>query len=329
MSLGGELGCKQLAQNFYSRVASSQELKPLFPGKNLRCATEEFAAFLIQFLDGDPEQTQYRWWLSLRESHARFKISEEQRTAWLSLMVEAIKSHTDDANLRATLWQFFTVASRYILGHDEGKILNHELARSWQQQLDVDRLVTMITDGQDREAVALTTQYVHRPAVCIGILAKMMATGRPDLIEFVIKTIDSQRELLNSRYNGRTLLHHATEGTCLPVVHQLLNLGVDPNIEDSGRHTPLYRTARTKPSSEGALIVSALVCAGADVNHTGGVNRSTALHQAARFGDLGVAKQLLDSGANIAARDKNGLTPLDRAIRCRRSSVAAILMSIQ
>ena len=52
--LGGEQGCKRLAQDFYSRVAKSAELKPLFSGKSLRCATEEFSAFLIQFLDGDP-----------------------------------------------------------------------------------------------------------------------------------------------------------------------------------------------------------------------------------------------------------------------------------
>ena len=74
IQLGGETGCKRLAKDFYARVAKSKELKPLFPGKSVRCATEEFSAFLIQSLEGDEEQTQYRWWLSLRESHARFKI---------------------------------------------------------------------------------------------------------------------------------------------------------------------------------------------------------------------------------------------------------------
>jgi hemoglobin len=66
-ALGGEAGCKRLRMEFYARVGKEPVLRPLFPGKSLRCATEEFAAFLIQFHE---EQTQYRWWLSLRESHA-------------------------------------------------------------------------------------------------------------------------------------------------------------------------------------------------------------------------------------------------------------------
>jgi len=47
---------------------------PVVPGKSLRCATEEFAVFLVQFLGGDEEQSQHRWWLGPRESHARFRI---------------------------------------------------------------------------------------------------------------------------------------------------------------------------------------------------------------------------------------------------------------
>src|ERR1700736_1061820 len=85
-ALGGEAGCKRLSADFYARVGKDSVLRPLFPGKSLRCATEEFAAFLIQFLDGDEEQTQYRWWLSLRESHARFRIGPTERSAWFKHM---------------------------------------------------------------------------------------------------------------------------------------------------------------------------------------------------------------------------------------------------
>jgi hemoglobin len=85
-ALGGEAGCKRLRMEFYARVGKEPVLRPLFPGKSLRCATEEFAAFLIQFLDGDEEQTQYRWWLTLRESHARFRIGTTERSAWLKHM---------------------------------------------------------------------------------------------------------------------------------------------------------------------------------------------------------------------------------------------------
>lgn len=64
-AFGGEAGCRRLSAEFYARVSNDSALKRLFPGKTVRCATEEFAAFLIQFLGGDEEQTQKRWWLSL------------------------------------------------------------------------------------------------------------------------------------------------------------------------------------------------------------------------------------------------------------------------
>ncbi len=85
-ALGGEEGCRRLSAAFYARVGKDPVLRPFFPGKSLRCATEAFAAFLIQFLGGEEEQTQFRWWLSLRESHARFQISPEARRAWLKNM---------------------------------------------------------------------------------------------------------------------------------------------------------------------------------------------------------------------------------------------------
>jgi hemoglobin len=81
-ALGGEVGCKRISADFYARVGKDPVLRPLFPGKNLRCATEEFAAFLIQLLNGDEERTQYRWWLSLRETHARFRNGPTERSAW-------------------------------------------------------------------------------------------------------------------------------------------------------------------------------------------------------------------------------------------------------
>jgi hemoglobin len=90
-ALGGEAGCKRLSAEFYARVGKDPVLRPLFPGKSLRCAIEEFAAFLIQFLGGDEEQTQHRWWLSLRESHARFRIGPSERNAWLKHMGQRSK----------------------------------------------------------------------------------------------------------------------------------------------------------------------------------------------------------------------------------------------
>jgi truncated hemoglobin YjbI len=74
--------CRELSTAFYTFVAKDSTLRPLFPGKSLRCAIDAFAAFLAQFLGGPSEDAQHRWWLSLRESHLRFQIGECKRRAY-------------------------------------------------------------------------------------------------------------------------------------------------------------------------------------------------------------------------------------------------------
>src|SRR5579864_7804641 len=78
-AIGGTATCRKLSAAFYARVGRDPVLRPLFPGKSLHCAIEEFSAFLVQLDGGPPEDSQRRWWASLRESHARFQIAQPQR----------------------------------------------------------------------------------------------------------------------------------------------------------------------------------------------------------------------------------------------------------
>ncbi|HLK15334.1 MAG TPA: ankyrin repeat domain-containing protein [Fimbriimonadaceae bacterium] len=323
--IGRESGCRALATDFYSRVAGDSILRPLFPGKSLRCATEEFSAFLIQLFDGDEGQTQYRWWLSLRESHARFDISEAQRNAWLGHMRSALNEVVADTQAREALWEFFGMSSLYVVGQDAEPALTGDLAERWDRQLALDRLVEELVHGRDAEAIRLAEAQSHRTSVFVGILARMMELGRQPLNAFVLRQVQENPELAASRFNGRSLLHLAAGTGSLRVVRQLLAQGVDPDILDGGSHTPLYRAAGAYKGESGAAIVDELVRAGASVDHCGGVMRSTALHEAARHGNLPVARALLSHGANPEARDKKGLTPLGRAVNCRRPHVAALL----
>ncbi len=120
-AFGGEAGCRRLSAEFYARVSNDSALKRLFPGKTVRCATEEFAAFLIQFLGGDEEQTQKRWWLSLAESHARFQIGPEERTAWLAHMAATLDAMPLDEAARIGLKQFFVHTSSYVANGSKAK----------------------------------------------------------------------------------------------------------------------------------------------------------------------------------------------------------------
>lgn len=325
--LGGEGGCKRLSIDFYQRVANHAVLKPLFPGKSLRCAQEEFAAFLVQFLGGDPDQTQYRWWLSLRESHARFKISEPQRLAWLALMGETIDVLSAEEPSLRSLTQFFEAVSLYVVGQESETPHHPELAARWQDQLALDALILAITEGHDAVAIRLAQQFSTKPHISVGIFARFMKTGCVELEQYVLERLDLDPKVANGQFFGRTLIHYAAASGCLAVTQKLLDQGADPNALDRERHTPLYRLANECGSKEGAAVVRALVAAGADVNQQSGVNRVTPLHAAARYGHLASAEALLECGASLTVRDQKGHTPADRARNCRQAEMVELLQS--
>jgi truncated hemoglobin YjbI len=324
-ALGGEEGCRRLSTAFYARVGQDPVLRPFFPGKSLRCATEEFAAFFIQFLGGDENQTQHRWWLSLRESHARFQIGPDARRAWLRHMEATLDAAPLDDATRTALRHFFSRSSTYIIGTESGESDHEELAARWSEQRALDRVIANIVEGRDDEALAIAPRFASRPSVFAGLLARMVQSGRAKLIQFVLDAAESEPSLATRRFSGTTLLHFAAGAGCLEVVALLLRLGVDPDIQGRGNHTPLYSVANECASETGPEVVRALVRAGADVNACGGVTQATALHMAARRGHVEIARALLDSGAALNARDRRGDTPLQRAINCRKNGVSQLL----
>ncbi len=325
-SLGSAAGCKRLSAAFYARVAKDPLLHRLFPGKSLRCATEEFAAFLIQFLGGDDEKTQHRWWLSLQESHARFTISPAERSTWLRHMSATLDAATLDDATRKALRQFFLESSAYVRGKPSGEPEHPELAARWSEQLALDAAISAIAAGRDGEALALAPRFATRSSVFAGLLVRMMQSGRAGLIRFLMEAVAGGRGLTQTRFSGKTLLHFASGAGCVEVVELLLRLGVDADVLDRGGHTPLNCVANECASAAGPQIVRALVKAGANANACAGVTRATALHMAARRGHVEIARALLDCGAAVDARDRKGDTPLERAIHCRRNAVAELLV---
>ena len=61
-----------------------------------------------------------------------------------------------------------------------------------------------------------------------------------------------------------------------------------------------------------------LIERGADVNHAGGDNQRSILHVAAYNDTDGAIGVLVEAGAHVEARDRNGATPLYRAVQCCR-----------
>lgn len=323
--IGGAKGCRRLSTEFYGRVAKDPVLRPFFPGKSMRCAINEFTAFLIEFLGGDEDLTQDRWWLSLRESHARFEIGVAERNAWLADMSATIDAIGFDAESVGDLRQFFEQASLYIIGNEATEIQNRDLASRWSAQRDLDRAINAIRTGREDEAMELATRFRSRPSIFVGLLARLSRSGRPDSLRFVTEEILGDSSVISHRFGGRSLLHYASGSGCLEIVTVLLQQGVDPNALDRGGHTPLYAVANECGMESGPHVARALIAAGADVNAHGGVTRATALHMAARRGHVAIALVLIEAGASLDAIDSKGETPVDRAVNCRKHEIAKLL----
>ncbi len=345
-AVGGQGVCRQLSEAFYARVGRDSVLRPLFPGKSMRCAVEAFTAFLAQFLGGPAADAQERWWLSLRESHLRFKIGPRERKAWMRNMVEALEDVPLDEPVRLALRDLFEQSSAYIVNTGQapdgpaapedppGDGIHREIAHRWAGQRALDDLVSAIRAGDTGRALelaqspALALRFARDRAVFAHVLALMMAHRHEALLKYAERELRADPPLAHIPHrHGRTLLHEASAQGNLRMVELLLGLGADPTVKTLGGHTPLYCVANECQVTGGGKIVRALIRAGAQVDARSPAKQCTALHMAARRGNTEVAEALMDCGADIHARDKAGDTPLQRAKNCRKPGVASLLVS--
>jgi hemoglobin len=329
-ALGGKDGCRKLSEAFYAQVIQDPVLSPLFPA-HIQCAIDAFAAFLIQFLGGPCEYSERRWWLSLRESHLRFKIGPKERNAWVRCMSRTLDKLPIEEPVRCALRSFFEQSSAFLVNDSKVQVphdgLHGEIATRWNAQLSVEKAVAAIRNGDADRAIALTEKLELDRAALVHLLAIMNGSGHPTLIDYVRSRLVSDPPLARNRYAyGRTLLHAAAGEGSLPTVQLLLQLGADPNATAQGGRTPLYSVGN-ECDADGGEVVRALVDAGANVNAHMGVKRCTALHMAARRGNVAVAKALLECGANIEARDSMGDSQLRRAVNCGKTEMAAFLLA--
>ena len=129
-AFGGAAECRRLADAFYARVENDPLLRPLFPGTTLRCAIDEFSAFLAQFL----EQTRRGCKAPLVAELSRVAPALQDRTSGER---EAGIAAADDR----------TSAVDNATGS--------EILRRWDAQRLVDEVVAAIRIGNAERAIAL------------------------------------------------------------------------------------------------------------------------------------------------------------------------------
>jgi len=214
---------------FYARVKKDPLLRPLFPGKTLKCAVEEFTAFLVQFLGGPSEDAQRRWWLSLRESHLRFKIGRKERDAWMNNILQALDDVQIEEPVRSGLRAFFEHASAYVVNQEQmapvsvgrndlpDNGIHREIMRRWDEQRGLDEVVAVVRRGDADGAVSLAESAAvqacskRNTSVLAGLLALMIGKGDSVMLDYVRAKLLGAPELAWERYNTRTLLHAAPD----------------------------------------------------------------------------------------------------------------------
>jgi truncated hemoglobin YjbI len=354
-ALGGMDTCRRLSATFYAHVEHDPILRPLYPPTLKGCPIETLAAFLIQFFGGPCTYAQRRWSLSLREAHLRFAIGQKEREAWLNNMFQAVDEVNIKEPTRSALRWFFAQSSAFFINQPpeaanespallenptgnqnelETSRIHQEIAQRWQTQRMLEEMIAAVRQGNEEDVLALIKSpavqacFTRDRAAFLSFLAILSSSSQRALLDYVRQTLVNIPELVQERYTyDRTLLHEVAGQGSLPVVELLLQLGADPNARDQSGHTPLYFVGNASHGANGADVVRVLAQGGANVNARERLKHCTALHMAARRGNIPVAEALLDCGANAEARDKLGDTPLHRAVKCGKTEMVAFLLS--
>jgi ankyrin repeat protein len=161
-----------------------------------------------------------------------------------------------------------------------------------------------------------------------GPSADIHEAARTGNIEAIKQHIAAGADVNAKSYEEWTLLARAAFGGHKEIVELLIANGADVNAEREGGYTPLIYAAGSGGHKE---IVELLIANGAVVNafssSTNFMSTSslTPLHTAAYWGRKEITELFIANGADVNAKSETYGTPLDVAIKYKRTEIADLL----
>ena len=186
--------------------------------------------------------------------------------------------------------------------------LGRRCALSWAARQGFDDFVNLLLcHGADINVIPSLTAGIDLPGAIQGDSVVDSRNIVPESPTITLGDMAHGSPLSNACSNGH-----------LSTVQLLISRGADVNLgRDEDRETPLGIA-----SSRGNLrIFRLLISHGAIIDHL-----NPKLRGAAAGGHYQIVRTLLESGANVEARDKWGQTALYAAVGCRRKSVVELLL---
>ena len=90
--LGGRDALEAIVHTFYDLIDADPELRPVFP-PDLRPGRDKQAAFLEQWMGGEPRYSQIYGEPALRRRHRPFAITGRGAERWLEHFAAALEAH--------------------------------------------------------------------------------------------------------------------------------------------------------------------------------------------------------------------------------------------
>ena len=113
----GPDGFRSLVAGFYERVATDDQLRPLYPEEDLAPAERRLRLFLQQYFGGPTTYSIERGHPRLRARHMPFKIDQDARDRWMQHMTASLDEQDFPDEVKSIMQEYFEQGATFLMNH--------------------------------------------------------------------------------------------------------------------------------------------------------------------------------------------------------------------